>query len=443
MNDNNQINNGLDQNYVPTPNQDNNLNNIQQDTNVNSVPVNTSVETNSIPVTNVEPNNNIPDQNQYNNTQFGNNSYKLILNRKKQFTACGSAFSIYVDNEMVGKIKNGKTLEVDITPGNHTMSVNKKNEISIQVTGDTTADVIVFGSNDFGIININGQSSPMIDEIMNKKVEKAKMNSNVDLIMSLLAQPLISILCIFVLKISTWIVIMTGAFDIGFILIDIAGLKNIKQFFKEKYSSCLTKKIIALIVAIIWVIIFMFISVNNIDSFDKLKNSFSKNRVVEKGTTTDDLDDEEDEDSDWSLEDDDISVQLGELKASVPSNFKEYQKDSNYIIYMTERQDCTAAFLTTPASSYENENAMIKTMISNIEKETNAKADNYNIIETVLTKNTWNKLDTTLKNNETSVKETIYAIKKGDNYYAVQLQSLNDNSLCNLKILTIAYSISF
>lgn len=258
MNENNNINNGLDQNIIPTPNQDINgqntsFNSVPVNTDVNQTPVNTNVETNIIPDTN--------DQNQYTNTSLDNNTYKLILNRKKSFIGCAVAFSIYVDNEMVGKIKNGKTLEVPITPGNHTISVNKKNEVTIQVTGDTTADVTIFGSNDFGITNINGQNSSTNDEVMNKKVDNTKMNSNVELVTSLFIQPVLSI---FLFKISPWITIMFCAIEIGYILIDLLGLKNLKQYFKEKYTSCLVKKIISLIVAIILVIVLMYLNINGI-----------------------------------------------------------------------------------------------------------------------------------------------------------------------------------
>lgn len=387
------------------------------------------------------PNNEINNNQDIYNSQLGNtNKFKLILNRKKSFIGCGSAFSIYIDNELVGKIKNGKSLEVDITAGSHVISVNNKNEVTIQVTGDTTADVVIFGANDFGITNINGQGPSVNDENINKKVANAKMKSNVDLVMSLLIQPIISILIIFILKLDPWISIFTLALNIGYILVDIAGIKNIKQFFKENYNSCLAKKIIALFISILWLIPLMYIYVNNINDFDDLKTKFSKNKVSEKNNIDEEEVEEDDSDSDWDLDDehDEISVQLGDLKIKIPSDFNEYEKESNYIIYMTESQDCTATIMKTPLASYESETAMINNLITSVETQTNSKADNYNIDQVRFNNNVWNTLKTTITDGEMSMKETFYVIKKGDSYYAMQFQNLGNNSLCDLRIINIS-----
>ena len=39
-----------------------------------------------------------------------NEKYKIIINREKSFVGCLVGFKIYVDNNYVGKVKNGKTL---------------------------------------------------------------------------------------------------------------------------------------------------------------------------------------------------------------------------------------------------------------------------------------------------------------------------------------------
>lgn len=418
MNDNN-----LNPNQ-PINNENNDIfNNNQQNTNVN--PVSTTP--------NVDMNNN---QNQYTeNVQYNNpTNYKLILTRKKSFVGFAGSFSIYVDNELVGKIKNGKTLEVDITPGNHTISVNKANAVNINVTGNVTADVVVFGTNDFGITNINGQGSSIQNEAMNRKVANANTKSNADLVMSIL-QPILAILLIFILKVSPWIVILYSAFSIGYIIIDIAGIKNLKDYLKEKYKPCLIKKIVALVISILCVIPLIYLNVNEINSFDDLKEKFNKNKTSEKNNIDDDIDENDEVDYE--------QVQLGELKVKIPYNFYLYDKDSNYIVYMTEKEDCSATILTTPASNFENESAMIKSMVTGAEKESNYKTDNYNIIQTSINGDKWNKLETKFTKGSSSIKETFYAIKKGDNYYAMNLQNLESNSSCNLYLISVSLSAQF
>ena len=134
---------------------------------------------------NTDMNNTYPNQMQNNNQSENNNNvsnvptnYKLTLHRKKSFVGGMVAFDIYIDNVKVGKIKNGKTVELEITGGEHIISIHKNNPVSINITGDTTADVVVFGANNFGITNINGQGTESNNSINNNYIEKNNKKTN-------------------------------------------------------------------------------------------------------------------------------------------------------------------------------------------------------------------------------------------------------------------------
>ena len=77
--------------------------------------------------------------------------YKLTLRRPKSFVGCLVAYKIYIDDQKVGKIKNGGTFEIELPAGNHSISLNKNNAVNIMMDDDTTADVAIFGTNNVGI----------------------------------------------------------------------------------------------------------------------------------------------------------------------------------------------------------------------------------------------------------------------------------------------------
>ncbi len=181
-------------------------------------------------------------------------NYKLILNRKKNFIGSLVSFSIYIDNKLVGKIKNGQTLEFEVSGGVHQISINKNNAVSITINTDTTADVVVFGTNNFGITNINGQSiNNVSDNNYSKRNETA---SNIVLIMSIIV-PIISIILYFLSRyyIAFWIY----AIIIGYCIVNIAGLKN--QKCSESYKKTVIKNIIAIIISIVSIIITVYLTI--------------------------------------------------------------------------------------------------------------------------------------------------------------------------------------
>lgn len=231
---------------------------------------------------NTDMNNTYPNQMQNNNQSENNNNvsnvptnYKLTLHRKKSFVGGMVAFDIYIDNVKVGKIKNGKTVELEITGGEHIISIHKNNPVSINITGDTTADVVVFGANNFGITNINGQGTESNNSINNNYIEKNNKKTNMTLIISIML-PIVSLILFILLKsyITPWVYGLV----IGFAIVNMVGLKNFKD--NEKYKSLLIKNLIAIIISLIMAVISIYISVNEISSFDEISSNRSSSSKI-------------------------------------------------------------------------------------------------------------------------------------------------------------------
>ena len=205
-------------------------------------------------------------QNQINNnlmnntfTNLDNNisrNYKLILNRKKNFVGSLAKFNIYIDNQLVGKIKNGQTLELEVSGGNHQISINKNNSVNININRDTTADVVVYGVNNFGISNVNGETINNNNiNTNNNYIIKNEKSTNSVLIASII--PIISVIMFF--TISYYITFWVYGLVIGYAIVNISGLKNQKG--SANYKKLLTKNIIAIIISAIILLLTAYITI--------------------------------------------------------------------------------------------------------------------------------------------------------------------------------------
>ncbi len=187
-----------------------------------------------------------------NNTLTG--KYKLTLNRKKDFVGALVGWNVFIDNEKVGKLKNGETIILDVTSGNHIISFNKTNPINIQINGDTFADVVMYSTNNFGIDNINGQTNNTVPVA---NVEKSKKSAN-SLFITSIVLSIISIIGIFAFGfyIKEWFF----ALIIGYGIINLSGLKKLND--PETVKKIREKTIASMIIAAIMIIITIYISVN-------------------------------------------------------------------------------------------------------------------------------------------------------------------------------------
>ena len=187
-----------------------------------------------------------------NNNGGGVATYKLVLNRKKNFVACLVKFDIIIDGVKVGKIKNGQVVELNVTAGNHTISINKNNAINIFVNGDVSADVVVFGADNFGITNISGQASVNMNDVSNNYFEKNNSKSNLTLLISIIL-PIISIILFYTS--SLYIPPFIFGIVVGYAVVNIFGLKSQKG--NQDYKSNMIKNWLAIIITIVFSIVYI------------------------------------------------------------------------------------------------------------------------------------------------------------------------------------------
>ena len=190
-----------------------------------------------------------------NSTNFASKKYKLTLRRPSNFVGCLVGFDIYIDDVKVGKIKNGKTIELEVAGGAHTISIHKSPGQNIFVDKDTTADVVVFGANNFGITNVNGSGSNPSDN-NDKYLSKTIKNSNMVLIFSIIL-PIASAIMIFTIQryLQPWV----HGIVAGYGIVNLFGLKNLKG--TNEYKSILTKNIIAIVLSVVAAIAITYLSI--------------------------------------------------------------------------------------------------------------------------------------------------------------------------------------
>ena len=206
---------------------------------------------------NMNMNNNMNmDMNMNNNNMNmnSNGTYKLTLNRPKNFVGSLVKFKIYIDNNEVGTIKNGETVVLDVAAGNHTISFNKTMTQNITITSNTSADVTVMGGNQFGLSNIRDSSGTSIqsNEMNNDSANRIITSAKGPLIFSC-ACILITFVLLFTVKMVVSPIVY--GFSIGYSCISLHSIHKNKQLINDKYNSLLILNVIAIVVSIIGIAI--------------------------------------------------------------------------------------------------------------------------------------------------------------------------------------------
>lgn len=197
-------------------------------------------------------------KNQDGNEQQTNNvnndvypKYKLTIIRKKTFVGWAAVFNIYIDNVLVGKVKNGQILELEVNGGNHQISINQNNPINIMIAENTTVETVVFGVNNYGI-NINGQSNINNDEIIKK-------NKNLTDYLLWFSIILSTVSILMILFWQYYITYWTYAVVIGLGIANISGLRNQKN--SNQYKWLVTKNVITIIISTIMLLMTIYITI--------------------------------------------------------------------------------------------------------------------------------------------------------------------------------------
>lgn len=202
---------------------------------------------------NIQPNV-VQSEEQVNYTNINNNivKYKLTIIRKKAFAGWLDKFNIYIDNVLVGKVKNGQTIELEVNSGNHQISINQNNPVNITITENTIVEAGVFGVDNYGITSINGQSIVNNDEF----VKKNKNSTNYVFWFSIIVSTISIIMILFLgYYITHWIY----AVIIGLGIVNISGLRNQKD--NEQYKELMTKNIISIIISTIMLLVTIYLTV--------------------------------------------------------------------------------------------------------------------------------------------------------------------------------------
>ncbi len=189
------------------------------------------------------------------NTQNNNNgTYRLTLTRPKEFVGSLIKFKIFIDGNQVGTIKNGETVVLNVSSGNHNISFNKTMNQNINISSDTSADVVVIAGNKFGLSNIRDNNGLNVqnNELYTESAEKIIKSAKGPLIFSCACIALTFIM-LFTIKmvIQPWVY----GISIGYTIINLSSLKKHKQVLNEKYGSLITLDIISIVVSIIGIVI--------------------------------------------------------------------------------------------------------------------------------------------------------------------------------------------
>ena len=189
------------------------------------------------------------------NTQnINNGTYRLTLTRPKEFVGSLIKFKIFIDNNEVGTIKNGETVILNVSLGNHTISFNKTMDQNINISGDTYADVVVIAGNKFGLSNIRDNNGLNVqnNELYTESADKIIKSAKGPLILSC-ACIVLTFIMLFTIKrvIQPWVY----GISIGYTIINLSSLKKHKQVLNDKYGSLITLDIISIVVSIVGIII--------------------------------------------------------------------------------------------------------------------------------------------------------------------------------------------
>ena len=195
------------------------------------------------------------------NTQINNNgTYKLTLTRPKDFVGSLIKFKIYIDNNVVGTIKNGETVVLNVNAGNHVISFNKTMKQDITISGDTSASVVFMGGNQFGLANIGDHTGSNVQS-------EELASQNVDRMVKSAMGPLVfSIGCIvltFILLFTAKLVVSPWVYGIsmGYAVVSLLSLNNHKEALKDKFGMLILLNIISIGISIIGAIISGFLTI--------------------------------------------------------------------------------------------------------------------------------------------------------------------------------------
>lgn len=207
------------------------------------------------PVPNVDvQQNNINSGTQIINQNINGGVYKLTLIRQKSYVGSLIKFKIYLDNNMVGTIKNGETVVLDVPAGNHMISFNKSMNQNINIMGDTSADVVVIAGNKFGISTVRDRNGAVIQD---NNLTQANIEGLEKSAKNTILYGGICILVTFLLLITINMVVSPWIYGaiLGLSIVNITATKKSTQIPEDRLKKIKNLNTISIVISVVGMII--------------------------------------------------------------------------------------------------------------------------------------------------------------------------------------------
>lgn len=78
---------------------------------------------------------------------------KLLITRESNYIGCGASYNIFLDNQKVGKISNGRQIEIKINNGTHKLYLQNS-----LLNFGFKSNVLSFNSSNTSVINVSAKS---------------------------------------------------------------------------------------------------------------------------------------------------------------------------------------------------------------------------------------------------------------------------------------------
>lgn len=193
-----------------------------------------------------------------NSQNINNGTYKLTLTRPKKFVGSLIKYTIFIDNRAVGTIKNGETIVLNVSSGNHIISFNKTMNQNINISSDTLADVVLITANKYGLSNIRNSNGLNIqnNELYTQNADKIIKSAKNSLIFSC-SCIVITFILLFIVQmvVSPWVY----GISIGYTIINLLSAKKYKQTLNDKYGSLIRLNIASIVISIVGLIISVYL----------------------------------------------------------------------------------------------------------------------------------------------------------------------------------------
>lgn len=163
--------------------------------------------------------------------------YKLTLKWSKSAVVPNTKFEVYIDDKMVGNLKKGSYLVVEVESGQHEVSIDKANPTNITIAENTVAEVGIFA----GIISINKQ------EVNIDYTKKYKQKTNALLVISIII-PLIS--AILYWRSNNLLAVWFYGVPFGYAVINLFDLRKLRSYNKRLHKSLVLSTFIVIFISI-------------------------------------------------------------------------------------------------------------------------------------------------------------------------------------------------